>query len=184
MQKNQLTTFQLVQPFPQPVLANARPLPPLETSSAKSKNKGVCALSDATKVYPSVTDKQKGYLHSGVDDKFISDRQSSTGGRAAGYGCEYSTVMKREGHIVKDCEFISTVHGQLSTHICQMHLRVAISCYVCQCKWWSAHTWIQHMRSSHTGLKEDDFYVQDGVDIADLRQALLIKKEINPEDIA
>ena len=67
----------------------------LETSSSKStKNKGVCALSDATEVYPSVADKQKGYLHSGVDDKFISDRQSSTGGRAAGYGCEYSTVMK------------------------------------------------------------------------------------------
>ena len=34
------------------------------------------------------------------------------------------------------------------------------------------------------GLKEDDFYVQDGADVADLRQALLIKKEINPEDIA
>ena len=157
----------------------------LETSSSKStKNKGVCALSDATEVYPSVTDKQKGYLHSGVADKFISDHQSSTGGRSAGYGCEYSAVMKQEGHIVKDCEFISTVCGQLSTHIHQMHLRVAVSCYVCQHKWWSAHTWIQHMRTTHTGLKEDDFYVQDDADIANLRQALLIKKEINPEDIA
>ena len=108
---------------------------PLETSSSKStKNKGICALSDATVVYPSVIDKQKGYLHSGVADKFISDWQSSTSGRSAGYGCEYSAVMKQEGHIVKDCEFISTVRGQLSTHIRQMHLGVAISCYVCQRK--------------------------------------------------
>ena len=40
------------------------------------------------------------------------------------------------------------------------------------------------MRTTHTGLKEYDFYVQDDADIADLREALLIKKEINPEDIA
>ena len=91
---------------------------PPKTSAAKSaKNKGVCALSDAADIFPTMTDKQKGYLHSGVDDKFISDRQSSMGGKSAGYGCEYSNVMKQEGHIVKDCDFISTVRGQLSTHM-------------------------------------------------------------------
>ena len=154
-------------------------LPPKAT---RSSSKGICSLADATIVYPLSLDKKK-YLHTGVEERFISEHQSTTGGKATGYGCEFTNEMKKEGKIFKSCDFISTVRGQLSTYIRQHHLGVAIACFVCDKRWWSAHTWIQHMRNVNSALSENDFYVKEGADIAELQQGLFIKQEVSSLDI-
>ena len=155
---------------------------PISPKITRSSTKGVCSLSEATIIYPSTSDKKR-YLHTGVEEKFISEHQSTTGGRSARYGCEFTDEMKKEGHIFKDCDFISTVRGQLSTHIWQHHLGVAVACFICDKRWWSAHTWIQHMRNTHKTLSQDDFFVKEGADIAKLRQGFVIKQEISSQDV-
>ena len=57
---------------------------PLETSSEKhrvlGKRSGICKLSDATPLYPTVVDKKR-YLHTGVEKEFCSSRKSSAVGK-------------------------------------------------------------------------------------------------------
>ena len=107
---------------------------PTETSSEKvrvlGKRTGCCKLCDATPLYPSTVDKDR-YLHTGVEEAFFSTCKCSAVGKEAGYVCQWSKVMKERGNIVPDCEVFSSTKGQLSTHIWQMHLGVAMVCYVC-----------------------------------------------------
>ena len=146
---------------------SSKPDAPILPKVTRSSTKGICSLSDATIIYPSTSDKKR-YLHTGVEERFISERQSTMGEKSAGYGCEFTNEMKKEGSIFKNCNFISTVRCKLSTHIQQHHLGVAIACFICDKRWWSAHTWIQHMHSTHSALSEEDFFVKEGVDIAEL----------------
>ena len=116
---------------------------PSEVPAKKQTKKGpshqICKLKDASPIYPMVADSES-YLHSGVEDQFLSPRMSSSVSKDAGYACMYSEEMKKEGKIIPACEFISTTKGQLSTHIRQMHLGSAVTCYICRKKSWSAVT--------------------------------------------
>ena len=158
----------------------ASPTPSTKGKRGKS-TAGICSLADAKRIYPSISD-QENYLHAGVDDKFISHRKSSSIISDAGYLCNYSAAMKSEGHITPDCEFFPTVRGQLSTHIRQIHLGAAVTCYICDKKVWDARTWRNHMRNVHTSLSEKDFYVKEGLDVAEM-QALVIKQEVEVTDL-
>ena len=106
---------------------------------------GLCHLDDAEVYFPTIADKGA-YLHTGVDGKFISAQKSSKSTPVAGYGCLFSQVSQEEGKKVPDCDFISTTKGQLSTNIRQVHLGICISCYICDKKWWSSSSWMEHMK--------------------------------------
>ena len=134
------------------------------TPSTSSKRKpahpshgGLCHLEDAEVYFPTITDKGA-HLHAGVDGKFISAFKSSKSTPVAGYGCLFSQVSQEEGRKVPDCDFISTTKGQLSTHICQVHLGLSIGCYICDRKWWSSSSWMEHMKRFHSKLGEDAFF--------------------------
>ena len=101
------------------------------TEEPSAKKGGICSLADAELCYPSVSDKER-YLHCGVNGKFISDRISSHTSKAAGYSCKYSEVYKEEGKIVSPCKWFSTTKAQLSTHLRQVHLRIAVTCFICR----------------------------------------------------
>ena len=157
------------------------PSTPSEVPAKKQPKKGpsqICKLKDASPIYPTVADSEA-YLHSGVEDQFLSPRMSSSIYKEAGYACMYSAKMKKEGKVIPTCEFISTTKGQLSTHIRQMHLGSAIICYVCQKKSWSAVTWFEHMRKVHANLQKRNYYVQEGTNI----EPLDVKAEVDPTEI-
>ena len=155
------------------------------TPSTSSKHKpahpshrGLCHLDDAEVYFPTITDKGA-YLHAGVDGKFISARKTSKSTPVAGYGCLFSQVSQEEGKKVPDCDFIYTTKGQLSTHICQAHLGICIGCYICDKKWWSSSSWMEHMKKFHSKLGEDAFFVKDGSNIS----GLIVKEEVTEGDI-
>ena len=163
-----------------------RKAPPLSDNPKKlasgTKSSSKCSLADALVIYPSTTDQEKP-LHAGVDSRFISARKSSSLLQRAGYGCLYSSAMREEGTIVEECDLISSTKGQLSTHIRRLHLGAAVVCYVCDERWWSASSWLEHMEKSHPSLKKEDYFVKEGTDINELKAALQIKKEVAPEDL-
>jgi len=152
------------------------------TAGVKGPQVGICSLSDAQPIYPSTADKTK-YHHTGIEERFISHRKGSSSTDHAGYVCHYTQAMQEEGKVIKSCDFFSTVKAQLSTHIRQFHLGTAVCCFVCGKKSWAAKTWIDHMRSAHSDLQEDDFFVREGTNVEELRHTLLIKEEIAPEDV-
>ena len=137
---------------------------PLSTpKGAKSSRLGPHSLENAMVYYPTTADE--GYhLHAGVDPKYLSSCKSSHHTAAARYDCLYSEVCKSEGKIVPHCDFILTTKGQLSTHIRQQHLSLAVRCYICQKKWWSAATWMDHMKKVHNKVGADVFFVKEEVD--------------------
>ena len=154
-------------------------------SSMSSKHKpshpsrgGFCHLDEAEVYFPTVADKGA-HLDAGVDGKFISAQKSSKSMPVAGYGCLFSQVSQEEGKKVPDCDFISTTKGQLSGHICQVHLGLSISCYICDKKWWSSSLWMEHMKKFHSKLGEDAFFVKDGSNIS----GLVVKEEVTEGDI-
>ena len=107
---------------------------------------------------------QKNYFHVGVDRRFISSRKSSALTKDVDYECRYSEVMKEERKIVEHCEQFSSTKGQLSTHVHQMHLGIAVACFICNKRWWSAFTWYEHMKKAHGDLKTDDHYLKEGAE--------------------
>ena len=160
-----------------------RKQPSASSSSSKCKVAhptcgGMCSL-DSAEVYYSRSSDEGNHLHAGVDSHFISSRKSSTHTAAARYSCLFSQIMKADGKIVPDCDIISTTMGQLSTHICQFHLGVAVGCYICGKRWWSAATWMEHMKKTHPILGTDAYYVKEGMDIASFE----VKHEVPAEDI-
>ena len=91
---------------------------------------GVVGLKEATPLFP--TTKHRGqYLHAGIDPKFVSSHISSTTYTKAGYYCQFSSVSVEEGKLVPDCNFFSATKAQLSTHIRQNHLGLAITFFIC-----------------------------------------------------
>ena len=146
--------------------------------SAHPGKGGVCDLKFATPYFPSVSDKEK-YLHAGVDAKYISDRISSTRPNIAGYGCLFSTVSKKEGKIVEDCNVISMTKAQLSTHLRQYHLGLAIFCFVCNRKWWAVATWLKHMQKDHSSLKYDDYFLREGAKEELQGRTIVVKEEVS-----
>ena len=158
---------------------------PTETGSEKvrvlGKRTGCCKLRDATPLYPTTVDKDR-YLHTGVEEAFFSARKCSAVGKEAGYICQWSTVMKERGNIVHDCKVFLSTKGQLTTHIRQMHLGVAMVCYICNKRAWSGNTWFNHMKSQHPALAKSDYYVKEGVDVEQL-QKITVKEEVDPTDI-
>ena len=152
------------------------------TEKPSAKEAGICSLTDAEPYYPSVSDKER-YLHCGVDGRFISDRISSHTSKAAGYSCKYSDVCKEEGKIVSPCEWFSTTKAQLSTHLRQAHLGIAVTCFICCKWWWAASTWFKHMKTAHSALAFDNFFLREGAEAELEKQTLLIKQEVTPEDI-
>ena len=139
---------------------------------------GLCHLDEAKIHFPTIVDKGA-YLHAGVDRKLISARKSSKSTPVAGYGCLFSQVSQQEGKKVPDCDFISTTKGQLSIHIRQTHLGVTIGCYICDKKWWSSSSWMEHMKKFHSKLGEDAFFIKDCTNIT----GLIVKEEVTEGDI-
>ena len=119
---------------------------------------GVFTLKDVTPLFPTTAHHRK-HLHVGIDPRFISTHLSSKHSPKAGYCCMFSTVNKSEGKLVADCEFFSITKAQLSTHIRQHHVGVAVACFVCNCCWWSASSWFSHMEKAHGNLKEADYFI-------------------------
>ena len=154
-----------------------------KASSTHPSKGGVCSLKDATAYFPNLDDKEN-YLHAGVDQKYISDRISSTSKNTAGYGCLFSDVSRQEGKIVPSCDTISSTKAQLSTHLRQQHLGIAVVCFVCSSRWWSASTWFKHMRSKHSTMKFDDYFLRKGAE-EELQafQLVELKQEVDPDNI-
>ena len=179
----------------QPTLSKAlkRKLPPPSGElkhRVLGKRTSICLLSDATPYYPTIWDKNRytgpsaatGYLHSGVAENFFSTHQSSTVGKEAGYFCMYADAMRAQGKMVLNCDFFSSTKGQLSTHVRQKHLGVAVACYICNKKAWSGKTWLTHMQNAHKELSEDEYYVKEGFAKGEV-EGLAVKTEVGPEDI-
>ena len=165
-----------------------RKAPPSSGASKRkashSSKTGVCLLANASVYYPMTTDASSSYLHAGVDPSYYSSRQSSKEKKSAGYECQFTSIKKSEGVILPDCHFFSTTKGQLITHIRQLHLGLAIACYICLSKcWWSAATWKDHMEKCHAEIGSDAFYVKEGVDIEEFKGTLTIKKEVSADNM-
>ena len=185
------TPTELEQPTLSKALKRKLPSPSDEPKHrVLGKRTSICLLSDATPYYPTTWDKNHyigpsaaaGHLHSGVAENFFSARQSSAVSKEAGYFCKYIDAMRAQGKIVLDCDFFSSTKGQLSTHIRQKHLGVAVACYVCNKKAWSGKTWLTHMQNVHKELSEDEYYVKEGVTEGEV-EGLAVKTEVGPEDI-
>ena len=157
---------------------------PPPTPTAKRSKVRICALSDAVVHYPTTSEAQSSaYLHAGVDPRFFSSHKSSTKTNIAGYECQF-TAIKREGLDISDCTLFSTTKSQLSTHIRQHHLGVAISCYICPTKrWWSGSSWMEHMKKCHPDLQLDCFFVKEGADLQELQKSFEVKEEVAGDDI-
>ena len=151
---------------------------PASSDVTKRAKLSICALKDAEAYYPNKADSAEP-LHSGVPAKYFSGYYSGATTKESGYYCCYSRACKNEGQIVEDCEIFSTVKQQLSTHIRQAHLGLAVVCYVCGKRWWSASSWISHMKKVHTDLSSDEYYVSESTDTEELK----IKHEVAAEDI-
>ena len=162
-----------------------RKVPQLQ-GSAKRKSShpskgGICALSDATIYFPTTANASASYLHAGVDSAYYSSRKSSLAMKSTGYECNYSVVKKAEGISTPECSFFSTTKGQLSTHIRQYHLGLAIGCFVCPTKhWWSASAWMEHMKKAHPELGQDAFFIKEGTGV---QESLVIKQEVADIDV-
>ena len=159
----------------------------LAASSSKRKanpsKASSLSLNNAQAYYPTVSDRKQ-WHHAGIDPQFFSKRKSSSTSKSAGYGCLYSEVQKADGKIVPDCDFISSVKGQLNTHIRQFHLGITITCFICSKRWWSATSWHKHMERQHSSLKEEDYFLKEGAEeeLEEFRK-FAIKKEVNAEEI-
>ena len=81
------------------------------------------------------------------------------------------------------CEWFSTTKAQLSTHLRQTHLRIAVTCFICRKWWWAASTWFKHMKTAHSVPTFDNFFLREGAEAELKTQKLLIKQEVTPEDI-
>ena len=141
--------------------------PPPKRKGSHSVKGGICSLQKADCIYPTTADATN-CLHAGVDPKFLLKRHSSSITKDAGYSCQYSEILKAEGKIVPECNFISSVKAQLSMHIHQFHLGATVTCYICQKKWWLATTWYEHMVKVHTDLLSKNYFVKEGTDIQEL----------------
>ena len=119
---------------------------------------GVVTLKEATPLFPTTNHKGQ-YSHAGINPKFVSSWISSTTSTKAGYYCQFSSTSEEEGNLVLDCDFFSTTKAQLSMHIRQHHLGLAVTCFVCNKHWWSSSSWFTHMEKVHTTLKEDDYFI-------------------------
>ena len=158
---------------------------PPPTSASKCSKAGICALSDATVHYPTTGEAQSSaYLHTSVDPKFYSSHKSSAKTKSVGYECQFAAVKREEGLNISDCTLFSTTKSQLSTHIQQHHLGVAIGCYICPTKrWWSSASWMEHMKKCHPDLKSDCFFVKEGADLKELSESLIVNQEVVEDDI-
>ena len=108
---------------------------PPPTPAAKHSKVRICALSDAVVHYPTTSEAQSSaYLHAGVDPRFFSNHKSSTKTNIAGHKCQFAAIKREEGLDISNCTLFSTTKSQLSTHIRQHHLGVAIGCYICPTK--------------------------------------------------
>ena len=81
------------------------------------------------------------------------------------------------------CEWFSTTKAQLSTHLRQVHLGIAVTCSICHKWWWAASTWFTHMKTVHSALAFDNFFLHERAEAELEKQMLLIKQEVAPEDI-
>ena len=155
--------------------------PPTKKSRKQEKPtkiSGPYTLQDATPLHPTKADRNA-YLHTGVPDEFISDRESGPFSKVAIYKCNYARVMRERGYSPNECDVICQSRGQTSTHIRQFHINKCMECYICSHRWWSAFEWKKHMKKVHTDLEEDDWYVASEVPAA----SLAIKKEISPAEL-
>ena len=160
--------------------------PTVGASKCKARHKGsICALTDASCYYPTTNDaKSSAYLHGGVDPLFYSSCISSQKMKSAGYECMYSSIKKAEGVEVPDCDFFSTTKGQLSMHIHQYHLGIAIACFICPSKrWWLGSSWMDHMKKYHAELDQDCFFIREGDDIEEFKSSLTIKQVVTGDGI-
>ena len=155
--------------------------PPIKKSrkkAAPTKSTGPFTLKDASPVFPD-KDNKVSYLHTGVPNIYISQRQSGPWSRVAIYKCNYAWALCEKGQNPQECDVICQSHGQTSTHIRQYHLNICVECFVCGHQWWSAFEWKKHMKSSHTDLSEDDWFVSS----ESIGSNLTVKKEVTSEQL-
>ena len=73
--------------------------------------------------------------------------------------------------------------AQLSTHLRHVHLRIAVTCFICRKRWWPAWTWFKYMKAAHSVLTFDDYFLCEEAEAELETQTLPIKQEVAPEDI-
>ena len=156
--------------------------PPVKKSRKQgkpNKSSGPFPIRDAAVVYPSKNDKAI-YLHTGVPAEYIASRESGPHSRVVIYRCNFARVQREKGGNPEECDIMCQTKGQTSTHVRQFHLNTAIACYVCGHRWWSGFEWKKHMKSAHSGLTEEDWFVSPNP----LVSSITVKKEISPEELA
>ena len=155
--------------------------PPVKRSckqEAPTKVSGPFTLRDASRVFPTKGNKQA-YLHTSVPNEYISQRESGPYTKVAIYHCNYTRVCRERGEKPQECDTICQSRGQTSTHICQFHLNVCVECYVCGHRWWSVFEWKKHMKSEHSDLSEDKWFISDKA----VGSNLTVKKEVTAADV-
>ena len=136
---------------------------------------GPFPIQDATVIYPSKADQKRGYLHTGVDDCYIKDRNSGPFAKASIYACNYARHLREQGKNPTECDELTQNRGQCSTHVRRQHLNICIGCYICGRRWWSAGTWKEHMKGNHKDVENVWFVENEGV-----VGSIKIKKEYVP----
>ena len=98
-----------------------------------------CSIGEAQLFFPS---SEKTVHQTGVPSKYIGDRED-VGPYKGAYCCLYG-----EG-----CEYGAQSRGVVCTHVCRVHLGVALACRYCPNKvWWQARYWLLHMKDTHPDL--------------------------------
>ena len=150
--------------------------PPVKRSrkqEAPTKAAGPFVLRDAEGDCPIKAEKAA-YLHVGVPDRYISQRESGPQSPVAIYRCNYARAHHEMGESPDECDIICQSRGQTSTHVRQFHLNKCVKCYICSHRWWSAFEWKKHMKAAHSTSSEDAWFVSDEI----IGAGLTVKKEV------
>ena len=146
--------------------------------TAAPSRSGPFPIRDATAVYPKKSDEERGYLHTGVPTKFVNERYSGPFAKASIYACNYARCKREEGLTPAECDVLTQNKGQCSTHVRQHHLNICVACYVCGKRWWSAGTWMEHMKNGHSDIPKAVRFMSD----EGAPGELVIKKDYVPAD--
>ena len=145
---------------------------------APTKAAGPFVLQDAEGVCPTKVDKAA-YLHVGVPDHYILQRENGRHSRFAIYRCNYAHAHREMGESPDECDVICQSQGQTSTHVRQFHLNKCVECYVCGHRWWSTFEWKKHMKVAHSTLSEDAWFVSNEA----IGAGLTVKKEVTAVEV-
>ena len=103
----------------------------------QDKYPSYCTLKEAQLFYPT---GEKTMHTTGVNPSFISSRQKM-GEYKGYYRCAYN----------QKCEYAAHTSAVVASHICHVHLGIALGCHFCPSSaWWQGRYWSDHMDRFHS----------------------------------